>query len=751
MKRRTQPRAAASVSLFPFLAVLLCTMGALIVLLVVIAQQARAQAARAAAAEVQRQDDTTAQTQAQWLAYQRQIGELDERVSALRRQLAERRRATSTLDEQLEQTRFDLRELEGRAGALREKLAGVADENQTEELWRQIGAYRKRIEEVGEEIRRAKHQQPGSAFAIVPYVGPSGTQRRPIYIECRRNCVILQPEGTLLRAADFPTVRGRVPVGNPLESALLATIQHWERSGVASGAKAYPMLLVRPDGIESYEAVLSALGYGSDQQRFEFGYELVEADWDLAFDDANPQLAEQQADAAARAREVIVQRYARQGLRIPSASSGNFADEEDAPPGYGYRVSSEGGGLEAVGRDGLSILSMPDPYGPQGYGPGGDEYGQIDRAFPGSSGPSRGDVSRYGASGARYGGDAAPSFTGGGEGEENPYSLFGGGSGQGGETRAGQSPGSQAGAGGTLNGQLASGDSQFAGGTADRPASGDRYLQGGASGGNPFGADGNAGGGFGSAGTGGDAATPGEAAARSASGGTSLEGPRYSAQSSSTQTGGGRGETASGSGEGSPDAGESGAYVSGGHAATDAASGGSSSATAGSAGSSAVSSGATSSSQTSAPTASGGISTYVEERGQLPAQPLSQERGKDWALQHGKSRSSAIWRYITIVVDDELIWVATGGSGPAAWKAIPYNGATVGAVGTLQRTVLEIMDGWGLAGRGMHWRPVLSAQVTSRGASRYRDLETLLHDSGFTLERKAGPSAYQPGTAEAKE
>ena len=43
--RRPAP-ASPSVSLFPFLAVLLCTMGALILLLVVIARQARLQAAQ---------------------------------------------------------------------------------------------------------------------------------------------------------------------------------------------------------------------------------------------------------------------------------------------------------------------------------------------------------------------------------------------------------------------------------------------------------------------------------------------------------------------------------------------------------------------------------------------------------------------------------------------------------------------------------------------------------------------------------
>ena len=45
MSRRQRTQSAAAVSMFPFLAVLLCTMGALILLLVLLAQQAKVQAA----------------------------------------------------------------------------------------------------------------------------------------------------------------------------------------------------------------------------------------------------------------------------------------------------------------------------------------------------------------------------------------------------------------------------------------------------------------------------------------------------------------------------------------------------------------------------------------------------------------------------------------------------------------------------------------------------------------------------------
>ena len=59
-------------------------------------------------------------------------------------------------------------------------------------------------------------QRPKS-YAIVPYQGRQGTSRRPIYIECRANDVILQPEGVKLTIDDF---RPPIGPGNPLVAAL---------------------------------------------------------------------------------------------------------------------------------------------------------------------------------------------------------------------------------------------------------------------------------------------------------------------------------------------------------------------------------------------------------------------------------------------------------------------------------------------------------------------------------------------------
>ena len=62
---------------------------------------------------------------------------------------------------------------------------------------------------------------------LIPYDGPNGTRRRPIYIECTEFGVIIQPEGLILRADDFS---GPLGPGNPLDIALRAIREHIERT-----------------------------------------------------------------------------------------------------------------------------------------------------------------------------------------------------------------------------------------------------------------------------------------------------------------------------------------------------------------------------------------------------------------------------------------------------------------------------------------------------------------------------------------
>ena len=140
---------------------------------------------------------------------------------------------------------------------------------------------------------------------MVPYEGPNGTYRRPIYIECVKGELVLQPEGVHLTADDL---RPPIGPGNPLASVLRATRDHLVRLnpkvGESRDLSPYPLLLVRPDGLMVYDRARQAIEAGD----FDMGFELVESDWKLKFPQADPQLAAVEAQALdqSRARQQIL-------------------------------------------------------------------------------------------------------------------------------------------------------------------------------------------------------------------------------------------------------------------------------------------------------------------------------------------------------------------------------------------------------------------------------------------------------------
>ncbi len=149
-----------------------------------------------------------------------------------------------------------------------------------------------------DEARKAA-AQCAPAYSVVPYEGPNRTRRRPIYIECTGDRVVIQPEGIELNAADFD---GPMGPGHPLASAVRAVRDHLVAQSAdpkSPDAEPYPLFLVRPDGIEAYYAARAAmLSWGAD-----FGYQTIDQDWKLEFPPADPQLAKIEREAVAQARE----------------------------------------------------------------------------------------------------------------------------------------------------------------------------------------------------------------------------------------------------------------------------------------------------------------------------------------------------------------------------------------------------------------------------------------------------------------
>lgn len=381
MSRKT-PLAGPSISLFPFLAVLLCTMGSLLVLLVLFSRSAQ-HGESAEEARIRAEEEQELELARDDLAWRReQLAGVRARtaddLATARLQLAGVEEHSRGLQDELEKLVRTAQALDATGG----KAASAQD----------LAALESRLKNARESLEKARAESRNKppAYAVVPYVGSAGTHRRPLYIECCGDGVFLQPEGIRLSPSDFDGPPGP---GNPLASALRAAREHIVagQGGTADpAAQPYPLLLVRPSGVLAYYSAREALqSWGSD-----FGYQLVDEDWTLTFPPRDPLLA----DVEKRAIEESRQRLAWLAEVRPARPT---------KPVRQYRASQTRGGVVADG--GPSVLGDQSRYdwatSQQQAGGGGDSSGGAGPlAGGGGSGTSAG-----GGRGAATGGEGGSS------------------------------------------------------------------------------------------------------------------------------------------------------------------------------------------------------------------------------------------------------------------------------------------------------------------------------------------------------
>ncbi len=371
-----------NVSLFPFLAVLICTMGALILLLVVISRQARLQAAETAetaASEIaDESDDLSAEREmAQW-----RIEQLKNSHRQTESQLAEARLALGHVEDHARRLRDQLEQLQATYSEL--NLSGDLGSRQRSQWEAELKRLRAEIAETQRQLAETEKAARRRSYAVLPYRGPHDTFRRPIYIECAAHTITVQPEGIVLTEQDF---NGPMGPGNPLAAALRAAreylLTHGDIDPQQSG-EPYPLLLIRPDGIGAYYAARSAMkSWGS-----EFGYELIGEDWELEFQRPDAQLAQ----VVRRAVDTARVRQARLIMAAPRPYRRATRPQYRASPTRGGAVRhgrSSGGGFSAFrprhasggfgGPDEPATGSRPNQtpryqdagHGPAGHGPAG--------------------------------------------------------------------------------------------------------------------------------------------------------------------------------------------------------------------------------------------------------------------------------------------------------------------------------------------------------------------------------------------
>ena len=783
-------RGAPSVELFPFLAVLVCAMGALILVLMILTRQARLQATQEALgrAAKQHEDLKAERDMVRWRSEQLVASRAKtvEDLDRARLELGHVEDHTRQLREQLGRLRQQWNDLESLSAKDRRQQSG----RQTElaSVQTAIATARKKLDDARNPALHKPH-----SFSVVPYDGPNGTRRRPIYIECRVEGVILQPEGIALHPTDFAEPQGPA---NPLASAVRAVREYWvrhqgfdpDRSG-----EPYPLLLVRPEGIIAYYCARRALqAWGP-----EFGYELVDADWELKYPPSDISMAGVVAQALRDARATHLRAIAAAPRAYddddlgaanndrfvssvggipptpgespqPGTGAGGFGDGNTGPRGGGSATPALPYGAVVASGPGAGMLAGGPGAVPAANGLGGTPGGGQGLGGTGSGGPGYGGT---GAGGLGLGGGPGAAGTGLGGTGAGGLGLSGtgtGGPGYGGTGAGGLGLGGGLGAAGTGLGGTGTGGLGLSGTGTGGPGYGGTGAGGLGLGGGP-GAAGTGLGGAGAPGSG----VPGAGGADATGNGGLVSGGLRPAGTGTGAAGASPGNSSfqlmapapalSGTGSGGSQNGSSTGVAGYGTAGSgvsvqpaNGSAGQTSNASAGSNGFPApphetpaqTTSG--SASQGAQPAPAMGIGQWEptppkpdddssdkkdkDKNKPDKARKLAETRGTDWALRDLKQGTVPLARSIRVeCYGDHLVIFNQLGS---VAKTIPLGPRTKTWIDPLVSAIWEQIDSWGMAGQRMRWQPELAVYVLQDGDRHFAELKTLLEGSGLGVVRK---------------
>ena len=482
-------RRKMEVDTFPFLAVLLCAMGALILLLLVIDRRSKIVAQntayerylaqkRSREADLAERDDARRKAEdAERATWQAKKAELEHKlqsehddlqkqrssilvdIAGLDAKIRDRSEAEKSLVRKLADTRLAVTMSQAELDARQTEIEKTRSEQEgnrrlreemSQELFRLEAALRTMAE-------RKRSEKP--VFSLVPYTGKQGSNRKPIYVELNKDGAIFYPGKQRLSEHDWTGADFRRMVQERTGS--LTAEERMPSFDAKENLGPYLLFLVRPDGISGYYAVLDALrGYKVD-----FGYELVEPDWKFDF-------AEDKVDALPWRQlttlDVAPSQVTRPPPKTVSKNWRNLAeDPQSSEPtfrtmGRGGNGGGGNGGVSSSGGSGTGLpgdIPIPPAPGSGGNGSAAGGVGGSGGSSPGAGSPGMG-VAANGS--GNIGTGVGVGLSGGGNGFGPPSVRYGPGgaaNGQAGVGPYGGSPGfgppgsvGNGGAGGVANG-----------------------------------------------------------------------------------------------------------------------------------------------------------------------------------------------------------------------------------------------------------------------------------------------------------
>ena len=382
---------AAPVSLFPFLAVLMCTMGALIVLLVLVSAQVRDDAVAKAKLERENEDATEPEPEPvisvpepealaeeepvleplppveplpeapDLDAMRRSLEQLTAEFNAKKKELDRRRDRLVALESETKVTQRDIQLAAASQKKLEEELNRATQQRDlAEKELAELDTERSRIlKAIAESKKLIVDQQKklagGTEFEVIPFEGLRGTARRPIIIECTDKAIRFVSEDIELTPKQLV---GFKPNNNPLLAGANQIVQFWANFNAVqtdpeSQPVPYVLLVVRPSGtVGFYLARKFLAGLGADH-----GYELVEEDMEFSAPESDPRAREM---ALAAISEMLASRGERGSALTFSEALEKGGDSD-----------GDGGRERGGSRNGTAGGTARTPNGGRGNGQGG--------------------------------------------------------------------------------------------------------------------------------------------------------------------------------------------------------------------------------------------------------------------------------------------------------------------------------------------------------------------------------------------
>lgn len=733
MSRRSESLAP---SLFPFLAVLLCTMGALVLMLLLLVV-----GAQSSAKEVAEKIEDEFEWEQEKLTLVK--SSLVKRFEEAKYEIESKRLHLQNIEQHIQQLTEELEELEKTAIAV-EKSRDEKIESEQKERDQLREALEKQLADAKKKIETKSKDPKGDKpiFAIIPYEGSNGTHRRPIYLECNSKGLVVQPEGVVLSPADLAPPYGP---GNPLDSVLRTIRAEYPSTSGSLTSNPYPLLVVRPSGIKNYMMARAAMSGWDDQ----FGYELISEDMELTFPAGAPNLEKKIVTAVEVARErqaalvmSMPQHYNASQLDSYGGAGGGWDESsedltgvfETAPTGSGREGSIGSSSRSGSGRGGMSMIGSPGgtsgnpssdatasnrPSGQGAPGGTGSSPNLAQSLAQSGNGKSNGngwtfEQSINSAQGAAGGPPNIAGTTdklaagGGGGGSGGSMSFFGGGSSD--ELRG-------------LSGGTSSGNGAFSGSGGGEVSGGGVGDVMGGPGDNSASSSGASGSSSASAGTAG--------AGSSGSGGSASQATGSQNGNSSNRQNAGNSASAGGSTSGgSSGGGAGGAPASGGQFSIDPMTDPGSV-------SGSRSGGSGDPSQMSGEVQNVGMNVDMSKKSRDQTKSVAQSKGRGWAWRDGNNSKTAIVRAIWLqCYNDQWIIRPDKGSN-AAPTVIKLDGSAMQRAEQLAQAVRDRVQGWGMAIAGGHWTPVIHVEVATDADARFQQLQKLMEGSGIEVIRKS--------------